>query len=230
MVEQFHAQGSLVAFVDVNPEAAQNVLERLKGSQSKLPRFVQCDLRDIAQLRRVIAELEESCGSFDVLVNNAARDDRHSFESLEPEAWDEYLAINLRHQIFATQAVSAGMRKKGGGSVVMFGSATWMRGKPGFVGYTSAKAAINGATRTLARELGDSGIRVNCIVPGLVVTERAKELWFSPKQIEDFVASQALKFALLPPEVSRMALFLAADDSRGCTGQNFIVDAGVTLN
>ena len=149
---------------------------------------------------------------------------------VEPEYWGRALALNLDHQFFATQAVSQGMARAGRGSVVMLGSISWMRGRPGMVGYTTAKAAINGMTRTLARELGPSGIRVNCIVPGAILTERQKQLWLTPELNQGFLDLQALKFRLDASHVARMALFLGSDESAGCTGANFIVDAGLTQN
>jgi NAD(P)-dependent dehydrogenase (short-subunit alcohol dehydrogenase family) len=149
---------------------------------------------------------------------------------VEPEYWRRALALNLDHQFFATQAVAKGMGERGQGSVVMLGSVSWMRGRPGMVGYTTAKAAINGMTRTLARELGPSGIRVNCIVPGAILTERQKTLWLTPELNQQFLDLQSLKFRLDASHVARMALFLGSDESEGCTGANFVVDAGLTQN
>jgi NAD(P)-dependent dehydrogenase (short-subunit alcohol dehydrogenase family) len=226
MVEHFFAQGAQVAFLDRDAGAARALVQRLAGQGSAGPTFAECDLRDIAALREAISALATTLGPFEALVNNAARDDRHEFADLEPEYWDECLNTNLRHQIFAAQAVAPGMRANGGGSIIMFGSVSWMRGRAGFIGYTSSKAAINGATRTLARELGGDRIRVNCIVPGLVMTERQTK-WFTPEALAQHVAQQSVPYALRPGDIARMALFLAADDSRGCTGQNFIVDAGI---
>jgi NAD(P)-dependent dehydrogenase (short-subunit alcohol dehydrogenase family) len=169
-------------------------------------------------------------GGIDILVNNAGKDDRHDMSEVEPDYWRRAMALNLDHQFFATQAVSTSMAKVGRGSVIMLGSISWMRGRPGMVGYTTAKAAINGMTRTLARELGPSGIRVNCIVPGAVLTERQKALWLTPELNQQFLDLQALKFRLDASHVARMALFLGSDESAGCTGANFIVDAGLTQN
>ena len=153
-----------------------------------------------------------------------------SLETVEPSAWRRALALNLDHQFFATQAVAKGMAARGGGAVIMMGSISWMRGRPGMVGYTTAKAAINGMTRTLARELGPQGIRVNCIVPGAIRTPRQDVLWLTPEINQQFIDLQALKFRLDASHVARMALFLASDESAGCTGANFVVDAGLTQN
>src|SRR6185295_17645900 len=149
------------------------------------------------------------------------------FFDVTPEQWDRMLAVNLRHQFFVTQSVAKGMIEAGGGSVIMMGSISWMRGRGGMAGYTTSKAGINGLTRTLARELGDRNIRVNCIVPGAIVTDRQKQLWLTPEDEQRFLDLQCLKFRLQPDEVARVALFLASDEARGIAGQNIIVDGGI---
>jgi NAD(P)-dependent dehydrogenase (short-subunit alcohol dehydrogenase family) len=221
IVRAFASQGAQVGFVDIDAEAAGRVAGELEGT-----RWWRVDVRDVAALRVAIAE----AGPVEVLVNNAGRDDRHAMEEVTPEYWDDCLAVNLRHQFFATQAVAPGMRARGAGSVINLGSISWMRGRPGMVGYTTSKAAISGMTRTLARELGEAGIRVNSIVPGAILTERQRRLWLTPEKDAEFIALQALKFRLEAGDVARLALFLGSDESRGCTGQDFIVDAGLTLN
>jgi NAD(P)-dependent dehydrogenase (short-subunit alcohol dehydrogenase family) len=226
MVEGFVAQGARVDFLDIDEDSAKALTSSLDG---KPVRFHRCDVTDTGSLRRTLAAIEES-GPIHVLVNNAARDDRHSFATVEPGCWNDNLAVNLNHQFFATQAVAPAMAKRGAGSIIMLGSVAWMRGRPGLVAYTTAKAAINGLTRTLARELGESGIRVNCIVPGAVVTERQARLWRTPALEQEFLDRQALKFRLDASHVARMALFLASDEAAGCTAQNFVVDAGITVN
>ncbi|SEB98923.1 D-xylose dehydrogenase [Rhizobiales bacterium GAS188] len=227
MVEAFAAQGARVDILDIDDEAASTLLAKLDG---KALRYRHCDVGDVAALRVAIAATEAESGPIDVLIANAARDDRHAMAEVEPAYWDGNLAVNLNHQFFATQAVAPGMARRGGGSVILFGSVAWMRGRPGLVAYTTAKAAINGMTRTLARELGDSGIRVNCIVPGAIATERQARLWRTPALEEEFLDRQALKIRLDASHVARMALFLASDEAAGCTAQNFIVDAGITVN
>lgn len=218
MVLRFLAQGARVSFIDIDDAAAINIL----GA-----RYYHCDVTDIADLRRTIAEIEAD-GPIEVLVNNAARDDRHEIETVEPEHWRRTLALNLDHQFFATQAVRAGMIERGRGAIIMMGSISWMRSRPGMVGYTTAKAAINGLTRTLARELGPHGIRVNCILPGAARTPRQTALWRTPQVEADIQAAQALKIDLDASHIARMALFLASDEAAGCTGANFIVDAGLS--
>jgi NAD(P)-dependent dehydrogenase (short-subunit alcohol dehydrogenase family) len=223
MVRAFAAQGASVQFIDIDAEAG-GALAAETGAG-----FLRCDLRDIAALRVAVAQAEAQL-PLGVLINNAGRDDRHDFFAVEPEYWRERLAMNLDHQFFATQAAARAMQVRGGGSVIMMGSISWMRGRPGMAGYTTSKAAINGLTRTLARELGPSGIRVNCIVPGAIVTERQLALWASPETSQQFIDLQALKFRLDAAHVARIALFLASDESAGCTGANFVVDAGLTQN
>jgi len=165
-----------------------------------------------------------------VLVNNAARDDRHDFDDLTPEYWRDALATNLSHHVFAAQAVVPGMAQAGGGSIINMGSISWMRGRPGMLGYTASKAAISGMTRSMARELGPQGIRVNAVAPGAILTERQARLWLTPEKNAEFLELQALKFRLEPEHITPMVLFLASSASRGCTGQEFIIDAGLTLN
>lgn len=223
IVAAFRAQGCEVDFIDIDREAGEAWAEKT-GS-----RFTPCDLTDIAALRKAVAKLQED-GPFGVLINNAGKDDRHAMAEVEPDYWRRMLALNLDHQFFATQAVAPAMAGAGGGSVVLLGSVSWMRGRPGLVGYTTAKAAINGLTKTLARELGPSGIRVNCIVPGAVVTERQRKLWLTPELNQEFLDLQALKFRLDGSHVARMALFLGSDEAMGSTGANFLVDAGLTQN
>jgi NAD(P)-dependent dehydrogenase (short-subunit alcohol dehydrogenase family) len=224
MVEAFVEQGAKVAFLDVNVASGTALAERTNA------RFVECNLLDIDALRAAVQEVEAAQDGVRVLVNNAGKDDRQALASIEPADWRRHLAFNLDHQFFASQAVAPGMASRGGGSILMLGSVAWMRGMPGMAGYTTAKAAINGLTRTLARELGSSGVRVNCIVPGAVLTERQKALWLTPELDAQFIALQALKFRLTAEHVARMALFLGSDESGGSTGANFVVDAGLTQN
>jgi NAD(P)-dependent dehydrogenase (short-subunit alcohol dehydrogenase family) len=225
LVRAFVAQGACVTFLDIDDEAAA----RLTAEQDAVYRH--CDLCDIAALRAAIAATEADTGGIDVLVNNAGNDERHDLFNVEPGYWNDCLARNLNHQFFATQAVARGMIERArGGAIILLGSVSWMRGRPGMVGYTTAKAAINGLTRTLARELGAHGIRVNCLVPGAILTERQQARWLTPELNQQFLDLQALKFRLDASHVARMALFLASDEAVGCTGANFVVDAGLTQN
>ncbi len=223
-VEAFAAQRARVCFLDVDTDAGASLASRTGA------RFIECDLLDIGALRAAVTEVERAQGGIGVLVNNAGKDDRQDFATIEPADWRRLLALNLDHQFFASQAVAPGMAARGGGSIVMLGSVSWMRGRPGMAAYTTSKAAINGLTRTLARELGSSGVRVNCIVPGAILTERQRALWLTPELDRQFIELQALKFRLTADHVARLALFLGSDESAGCTGANFLVDAGLTQN
>lgn len=223
-VRAFAGQGARVGFCDIADEPSRALVARLPGS---MLHYARADVRDIPALQRAIGDAARALGPITVLVNNAARDDRHAMADVTVEYWDENQAVNLRHQFFATQAVAPMMAGAGGGSVINLGSISWMRGRPAMVGYTTAKAAIGGMTRVLARELGPKNIRVNAIVPGAIVTERQARLWNTPEAEREFLDQQCLKFRLSENDVARTALFLASDEARGITGQNLIVDAGL---
>lgn len=227
MVEHFAMQGARVAFCDIDRPASQALVAQLATRCTHAPAFVWCDIRDINAYQARLAEIETGMGPIRVLVNNAGRDDRHSLAELTPDYWDECLALNLKHHVFAIQQAAPGMAAAGGGSIINLGSISWMRGRPNLIGYTASKAAISGISRTLARELGAQNIRVNALVPGAIVTERQAALWRSPDEDQKFIDLQCLKYRLDPSHVARTALFLAADDSDGITGQNIIVDAGL---
>ncbi|SDB67758.1 SDR family NAD(P)-dependent oxidoreductase [Belnapia rosea] len=220
MVEHFAAQGARVAFLDFDREGGPKVAERT-GSL-----FLPCDLRDIAALRAAIAEVRARLGLVTVLVNNAARDDRHGWETVEPEYWDERMQTNLRHHFFCAQAVAPMMIEAGQGSIINLGSVSWMKAQGGMPAYTTAKAAIRGLTRGLARDLGPNRVRVNEVVPGWIFTERQLEKWATPESEADNMDRQCLKERLYPPDIARMVLWLAADDSRMVTAQHFVVDGG----
>jgi NAD(P)-dependent dehydrogenase (short-subunit alcohol dehydrogenase family) len=223
-VAAFAAQGCRVAFVDISDDAGHALASRLGPSSA---RYAHCDVRDIAALRACIVDAAAEFGPIRVLISNAARDDRHAVADVTVDYWDENLATNLRHHFFAAQAVAPGMAAAGGGAIITLGSVSWMRGRPHLAAYTTAKAAINGLTRTLARELGGMNIRVNSLVPGAIVTERQKALWLTPEKEQEILDQQCLKFRLSEDDVARTALFLASDEARGITGQNLIVDAGL---
>ncbi len=218
MVQAFSQQGAKVHFIDIDDGAAG----KIAGAT-----YYHCDLTDIAALRATVAAIE-AAGPIDVLINNAARDDRHAIETVEPESWRRTLALNLDHQFFASQAVRPGMIARKRGAIIMMGSVSWMRSQPNMVGYTTAKAAINGLTRTLARELGEHGVRVNCIVPGAIRTARQTALWRTPETEANIQRNQALKIDLDGSHIARMALFLASDEASGSTGANFFVDGGIS--
>ena len=220
MVEHFTAQGSRVAFLDFDRPGGEATAGRTDAM------FVACDLRDIAALRAAIAEIRGRLGPITVLVNNAARDDRHDMAAVEPDFWDERMHTNLRHQFFCAQAVSPMMKEAGYGSIINMGSVSWMKAQGGMPAYTTAKSAVRGLTRGLARDLGPHRIRVNEVVPGWIFTQRQLENWVTPESEADNMARQCLKERLYPPDIARMVLWLAADDSRMVTAQHFVVDGG----
>lgn len=229
LVEHFVAQGCKVGFIELNAELAKSCADAVENATGTRPDFEAADLRDIAGMQAAISRLADRNGPFSVLVNNAGNDDRKPIEAVTPDYWDERQATNLRHQFFAVQAVIEGMANLGGGSIINMGSISWMRGAAGLVFYTTAKSAVMGMTKSLARELGERKIRVNSIAPGWVLTERqvvrAKAVY--QDKFSEYLEAQCLKEHLLPPDIARMALFLAADDSRLITSQTFIVDGGV---
>jgi len=225
-VSQFARQGAHVAFLDIAEEAASALTKALVEEGLQAPLFLPCDLRDITALQQAIAEVSRRLGNITVLVNNAANDQRHGFEAVTVEYWDERMATNLRHQFFAIQAVAPMMRAAGGGSIINFGSISWRSGQGGMPAYTTAKAAVEGLTKGMARDLGQHGIRVNTVIPGWIMTQRQIDLWLTPEAEEALLRAQCLKAKLAPADVARMVLWLAADDSRMCTSQSWVVDAG----
>ncbi len=227
LVRAFAAQGARVAFCGLRADGGQEVVDAVRAAGHPAPLFAPCDVRDVAAYQALLADVAHQLGPIRVLVNNAGRDDRHAMEEVTSEYWDDRLALNLKHYFFAIQAVAPGMAAAGGGSVINMGSVSWMRGRPNLVGYTTAKAGILGLTRTLARELGGRGIRVNAVVPGAIVTERQTTLHRDPAADQAFLDAQCLKIRLDPGHVARPTLFLAADDSDGMTGQHVLVDAGI---
>jgi NAD(P)-dependent dehydrogenase (short-subunit alcohol dehydrogenase family) len=226
LVEHFSAQGAKVAFVDVAEAPSRALVDRIAAKGDAKPLFMPCDLRRIEDLRACIDTVRRDVGPIRVLVNNAGNDDRHATADVTVDYWDDRMAVNLRHQFFAAQAVRPQMRDAGGGSIINFGSITWLVGDPDCPAYVTAKAAVTGLTRALARELGPERIRVNCMLPGWVMTERQMKLWLTPEGEKQIDERQCLKDRLQPDDIARMALFLAADDSRMCSSQQFIVDGG----
>lgn len=219
-VEAFVEQGAKVAFLDRDAKAAADVTAATGA------RHALCDLRDIDAMQTAIAGLSQEMGPFAVLVNNAARDDRHNWQDVTADYWDERQATNIRHQFFAIQAVAPAMIDAGGGSIINVGSNSWWEAVGGFPAYVTAKAAVQGLTRTMARDLGEHRIRVNTVVPGWIMTDRQKELWVTPEGLEGQYKRQCLPDLIEPDYVARMVLWLASDDSAMCTASNFMVDAG----
>lgn len=222
IVRAFAAQKARIGFVDLDVDASAALVEEIGGDIA----FAQCDLRSIDSMKRAFLELEDWVGMAQVLVNNAARDDRHDWQDVTPDYFDERIAINLRHQFFAIQAVAPGMIEAGGGSIINMGSNSWWEAGGGFPVYATSKAAIHGLTRTMARDLGGHRIRVNTVVPGWIMTERQKELWATPEALEKHRDRQCLPDLIDPVYVARMVVFLASDDAAMCTANNYMVEAG----
>jgi NAD(P)-dependent dehydrogenase (short-subunit alcohol dehydrogenase family) len=226
VVMHFARQGARVAFFDIQDEAGHRLVDGLRGEGWTAPLFLHCDLTDLEALRRAVEEVIAVLGTVDVLVNNAANDQRHSIEEVTPEYWNQSMAVNLRPQFFMIQAVLPAMRRAGRGSIINMSSISWMIPSTGLPLYTTAKAAIIGMTRTLAHELGPENIRVNAVLPGAIATEKQKCLVYTPEYKAEILASQALKREILPEDVARLVLFLAADDSSAITNQSYVVDGG----
>lgn len=226
IVSHFARQGSRVAFLDVQDEPAQKLAEALADEGCPPPFYLHCDLTDLDALKSSVERILTDCGTVDVLVNNAANDHRHTVEEVTPAYWDESMAINLRQQFFMIQALMPSMRAAGRGSIINMSSISWLIPVTGMVLYTSAKAAVVGLTRTMAHELGAANIRVNAVLPGAIVTEKQKRLWYTPELEATIFARQALKRSLMPAEVARLILFLAADDSSAITNQSYVIDGG----
>jgi D-xylose 1-dehydrogenase len=224
LVEAFVRQGARVAFVDIAEEASRDLVSRL-GDAAYPPVYHKCDLTNLETFKATLTGIEQAFGGVDVLVNNAANDDRHEFHEVTPEYWEERMAVNLRHLFFAAQAVVPAMKRAGGGVILNFGSISWHLGLPDLVLYQTAKAAIEGMTRALARDLGRDGIRVNTIVPGNVQTPRQMK-WYTTEGEAEIVAAQCLDGRIQPADVAAMTLFLASDDARMCTAHDYFIDAG----
>ena len=219
-VAAFAAQGAKVAFLDRDAEASAKVAAETGAA------YALCDLRDIAATQTAIKELAAQTGDFLVLANNAARDDRHNWQDVTPEYWDERMDTNLRHMFFTMQTVAPGMIAAGGGSIINLGSNSWWEAVGNFPAYATAKAAVHGLTRTMARDLGPDRIRVNTVVPGWIMTDRQKDLWVTPEGLKGQMQRQCLPDLIDPVYVARMILFLASDDAAMCTAHNYMVEAG----
>ena len=226
IVEGFVDQGARVAFIDIDEAASRTLCDSLRTQYGAAPHFTRCDITDIAALQATIDRAGRDLGDIGVLVNNAANDQRHKWQDVTPDYWDERMAINLRPMFFAIQSAAPQMKRLGGGSIVNFGSISWKNAMGGMPGYTTAKAAVHGLTRGFARDLGQDGIRVNTVLPGWVMTERQKKLWLDEAGEKMLDQVQCLKGRIQPEDVARMVLFLASDDARMCSAQEFTVDGG----
>jgi NAD(P)-dependent dehydrogenase (short-subunit alcohol dehydrogenase family) len=226
IVESFVRQGARVAFLDIADDESKE-LERKLASSSAPPRYYHCDLTSIDAIRTTFPQIRADFdGGIEILVNNAANDDRHVLEDITEQYWDERIAVNLRHLLFCTQAVVPDMKSAGAGAIINLGSVSWHLALPDLTIYQTAKAGIEGMTRAMARDLGPFGIRVNCVVPGGVRTPRQTRLWHNPEEEARMLSMQCIKARVEPQDVANMIIFLASDDARMCTGHEYFVDAG----
>lgn len=225
IVSHFAAQGSKVGFLDIKPKESQALAERLTREGHRV-HFEQADLSDIDALKAGIDRIRRALGPINILINNAANDDRHEFADVTPEYFDNRINVNLRHQFFAIQAVVPDMKKAGGGSIVNVTSTSWMIGSRGMPVYVAAKSAVYGLVRGFARELGEHNIRINAFAPGWIMTERQKALWATPEALERLMIDQCVKRTLTPDDMARAILFFASDEAAAATNQNFVFDGG----
>ena len=226
IVENFLQQGSKVAFLDKEENLGKKLVKKL-SKYKYVPVFKYCDLTNIESLKKSINEIKKEIGLISILVNNAANDERHSLETVTEDFWDDRMNVNLKHYFFAIQSVYKDMKKLGDGKIVNIGSFSWMLGQGNMPGYTTAKSAVMGLTRTIARDLGEFNIRVNCVVPGWIITERQKKLWLTKKIKKEQLERQCIKRMLEPNHIGKAVLFFSSDQSSGCTAQNYVVDGGI---
>jgi D-xylose 1-dehydrogenase len=226
IVESFVKQHARVAFLDLQKEAGDALVQRLTIAGYHAPEFYQCDLTNIAALQQKVTSIVAHFGAVDILINNAGNDTRHSIEDVTSEFWDHSMAVNLKQQFFMIQSVIPAMKQAQRGSIINMSSISWIIPSTKVPVYIAAKAGIVGMTRTLAHELGVDNIRVNCIMPGAILTERQKRLWFTEEYKAEILSAQALKRMIVPEEVARLTLFLAADDSAAITSQSYVIDGG----
>lgn len=225
IVRRFAAQGARTAFIDIKTEDSRALVAELIGAGGRC-HFEQADLTDIGALRAAIGRIRAAFGPIQILINNAAHDQRHPTAEVTPEFWDDRIAVNLKHQFFAAQAVLPDMVAAGSGAIINFGSTSWMAGQGGMAAYTAAKSGVLGLTRSLARDYGPHNIRVNAIAPGWIMTQRQIDLWLTPEGEDELMRRQCLKRHLLPDEIARATLFFASEEASACTGQHYVVDGG----
>ena len=228
IVEHFCEQKSEVYFIDIDIKSSKKLIQDIKKKKLRTPNFIECNILDIKKLQRIIKEIIIKKGPINCLVNNAANDDRHSTEQVNEKYWDDRMGVNLKHYFFAAQSVVKGMKKIKTGSIINLSSVSWMLGEGDKVVYETAKSAVVGLTRSFAKEFGKFNIRTNSVIPGSIATERQIKHWLTPKYKKLILDKQSLKRQLNPADVARLVLFLASDQSSGCTKQSFVVDGGIT--
>jgi len=225
IVRQFALQQARVAFIDIAVEPSRTLLQELTAGGARLL-FENLDLTEVAALKKGIARIKQHFGPIEILINNAANDERHVTETLTEQMWDSRMAVNLKHQFFCAQAVLPDMKTAGKGVIVNLGSISWMIGQGGMAGYSTAKSAVLGLTRSLARDCGPFGIRVNAVAPGWIMTQRQLDRWVTPEAEAEIMARQCLKRKLQPAEVAKFIVFLSSDEASACTSQHYVVDGG----
>ena len=213
-------------FIDINEQSSNKLVLDCKNKKFSVPNFIKCDLLDVSSLQKNISQIINDNGAIDILVNNAANDERHNIDEVTEEFWNERMNVNLRHYFFTVQSVKKAMIENNGGSIINIGSVSWMIGQGGMPAYTAAKSGVIGLTRSFARDLGEFNIRVNSVVPGWVMTERQVEKWLTPESEADMMKKQCLKHKLIPSDIAKAVLFFGSDQSSGCTNQDYIVDKG----
>jgi D-xylose 1-dehydrogenase len=226
IVEHFCEQGAKVAFIDINEEESKKLIQNMKKKNYSLPTFIKCDLLNIKQLQKTIADVIKELGTINILINNAANDTRHKLDDVTEEYWNERINVNLRHFFFTVQSVKKSMIENGGGVIINMGSTSWMVGQGGMAAYTAAKSGVVGLTRSFARDLGEFNIRVNSVVPGWVMTQRQIDLWLNEESEKELMRRQCLKEKLMPAEIAQAVLFFSSEQSSGCTNQSYVVDKG----
>jgi D-xylose 1-dehydrogenase len=225
IVREFAKQKARVAFIDIAVMPSRELVGKLSGEGADV-HFEECDLTNISALRTAVGAIKTRLGAVQVLVNNAAHDERHSTESVTEEFWDSRIAVNLKHQFFCAQAVLPDMKSAGSGSIVNMGSTSWMIGQGGMAAYTACKSGVLGLTRSLARDYGQFGIRVNAVAPGWIMTQRQLEKWVTPEGEAQIMERQCLKRMLQPAEIAKFVVFLASEEASACTNQHYVVDGG----
>ena len=226
IVEHFCEQGSEVYFIDINEDESKKLIEDIKNKNYILPTFIKCDLLNIKELQKTIADIISNKGPIDILINNAANDTRHKIDDVTEEYWNERINVNLRHFFFTVQSVKKSMIDNGGGAIINMGSTSWMVGQGGMAAYTAAKSGVVGLSRSFARDLGEFNIRVNSVVPGWVMTQRQIDLWLNDESEKELMKRQCLKEKLMPHELAQAVLFFSSEQSSGCTNQSYVVDKG----
>ena len=226
IVEHFCEQGSEVYFIDINDDESKKLIEEIKNKNYSLPTYIKCDLLNIKELQKTIADIISDKGPINILINNAANDTRHKIDDVTEEYWNERMNVNLRHFFFSVQSVKKSMIDNGGGVIINMGSTSWMVGQGGMAAYTAAKSGVVGLTRSFARDLGEFNIRVNSVVPGWVMTQRQIDLWLNDESEKELMKRQCLKEKLMPKELAQAVLFFSSEQSSGCTNQSYVVDKG----